>query len=193
MTFLRHVARFSFLLDCVPSFLFIEHSELSRLIYITKMQWYNILARILLMLSVIDFALAAPVVVREHDSMADNGIAVSPLRPDPSWSANAVDQINAPPIPRSSDLGDWWEQEPGYHNPRSRTDSIGSPEPSNPANNPPSLSPPAGPGSTPPLPTSQAPTDETDPLKLNPSSPHGNADLNLSLYQGQGPTDNSYR
>jgi hypothetical protein len=145
---------------------FIERSESPRLINVMKMQSYKLLARILLILSVINFALATPVVVQEHEP------------------ANAADQTNAPPIPRSSDAGNWY-------NLRSRTDSIGSPEPSNPANNPPSLSPPPGPGSTPSSPTSQAPTDETN--TLNPSSPHGNADLNTSLYQSQGPTDNSDR
>jgi hypothetical protein len=77
------------------------------------MGWYKILAPILLMLSVIDFALAAPVVVQEHQ--------VSPPRPDP-WPANAADRTNVPPISRSSDSGHWREQEPRQHNLKSRTD-----------------------------------------------------------------------
>jgi hypothetical protein len=140
------------------------------------------------MLSVIDFALAAPVATQEHEvrvsvgGAANDGAAMSPpLRPDPSdkWPANAADRTNAPPIPRSSDSGHHGEQESRQHNPRSPTNSNGSPEPSNPnpappidANNPPSPSPPPGPqaGSTSPLPASQASTNE-------PSSPHGNTDL----------------
>jgi hypothetical protein len=149
------------------------------------MRWYKILARIFLLLSVIDFALAAPVVLQEHEvrvsvvDAAKGGTATSPLRRDTSnkWLANAADRTNAPLIPRSSESGHWREQEPRQPNPRSRTDSKGSPEPSNPAppidlyaNNPRSPSPPPGPGSTSPSPSSRAPTaDEPDPL--NPSSP----------------------
>jgi hypothetical protein len=55
----------------------------------------------------------------------------------------------------------------------------------------PSPRPPPGPESTSPLPTSQAPTDEPGPS--NPSSSHGNTDLNHSLYQCQGLTDDSNR
>jgi hypothetical protein len=165
----------------------IERSESPRLIdvaYPTKMRWYKILVQILLIPSVIDFALAAPVVVQEHEvrvsvvGAANDRTATSSLRRDPSnkWPANAPD---APPTPilRSSD---WRESR--QHNLRSRTDSIGSPELSNSAslyaNNPPTTS---------PSPTNQAPTDEPD------SSPHGNTDLNPSPYEGQGPTDNSDR
>ena len=174
------------------------------------MKWYKILAQILLISSVVDFVLAAPVVVQEHKvrisvvDAAKDGTDTSPLRrrrgrdPSGKWPANAADRTNAPPIPRSSDSGHWREHEPRQHNPRPRTESKGSPEPSNPApsidlyaNNPPGPSsspPPPEPGSASPLPLSQAPTDEPDPL--NPSSLHGNTDLNSSHYQGQGPTDN---
>ncbi|KAF8502018.1 hypothetical protein F5888DRAFT_1800527 [Russula emetica] len=129
------------------------------------------------MLSVIDFALAAPVVVQEHEvrvsvvDAAKDGTATSPLRwyPSDKWPANAADRTNTPPILGSSNSGHWREQQPRQHNPRSRTDSNGSPEPSNPA--PPiDSSPPPGPGSNPPSPPGQAPTDEPD--LLNPSSPH---------------------
>jgi hypothetical protein len=116
------------------------------------MRRYKILARILLMFSVIDFALAAPVAVQKHEvrvSMVDtvkDGTATSPLRRDLS-DKNAADRTNAlPPIPRSSDSGHWREQEPRQYNPRPRTDSNDSPEPSNPAppnnNNPLRPSPP---------------------------------------------------
>jgi hypothetical protein len=172
---------------------FIERSESPRLIdvtYPTKMRWYKILARILLMLSVIDFALAAPVVIQEHEvrvnvvDAAKDGTA-----PSDKWPTNAADRTNTPMIPESSNSGHWRQQKPRQHNPRSPMDSNGSPEPSNPA--PPidinanyvqSSSPPPGPGPTSPSPTSQAPTDEPD--LLNPSSPHGNTDLNPSPYQG---------
>ena len=175
------------------------------------MRWYKILAQILLILSVIGFAPAAPVVVQEHDvrvsgvDAANDETAPSRLRRDP-WQANssAADRTNAPLIPRSSarssDSGHWREQqEPRQHKPRSRTNSNYPPEPSNPAppidltdDTPPSPSlPPARPGSTSPSLTSQAPTVEPDPL--NPSSsPHGNTDLNPSPYQGQGLTDDSH-
>jgi hypothetical protein len=178
-----------------------ERSESPRLFDVTypmKMRSYKIL---LLILSVIDFALAAPMVVQEHEvrvsavDAANDGAAMSLLRWDPSdkWPANAADRTNAPLIPRSSDSGHHreQEQESRQHDPRSPTDSTGSPEPSNPAppidlhaDNPPSPPPGPGPGSTSPLPTRQAPTNE-------PSSPHGNTDL-ISL-PGQGPTDNSDR
>jgi hypothetical protein len=173
-----------------------ERSESPRLFdatYPMKMRWYKIL---LLILSVIDFALAAPVVVQEHElrfsvvDTANDGAAMSLLRWDPSdkWPADAADWTNAPLIPRSSDSGHHREQESRQHDPRSPTDSTGSPEPSTPAppiglhaDNPPS--PPAGPGpgSTSSLPTRQAPTNE-------PSSPHGNTDL-ISL---PGPGTDRY-
>jgi hypothetical protein len=140
------------------------------------------------MLSIFNFALAAPVVVQEHEmhvsvvDAAKDRTATSSLRRDPSdkWLANAADRTNPPPILRSSDSGHWREQEPGQRNPRSRGDSNGSPEPSNPA--PPinlyannyNPRPPPGPGSTSSSPMSQVPTDESDPL--NPLSPHGNTD-----------------
>ena len=256
-------------------FYFIERSESARLIdaYPVKMQRYKILTGILLMLSVIDFAFAAPVVVQERDvrvSVVDatnDGTTRSPLRRDQSdkWPANAADRTGAPLIPRLSDSG-YWRKQVQKHNPESRTDSN---EPSNPAppielddpptpdvppgfesasflstnqaptdsnrpsdiapsidryasHDPPSPSVPPG-FESPYLPTSQAPavsssnrpsssnhppstsvppgfestsfkflpTDELDPL--NPSSPHGNTDLNTSPYQGQEPTDNSDR
>jgi hypothetical protein len=125
------------------------------------------------MLSVIDFALAAPVVVREHEvrvsvvDAAKGGTATSPLRRDPSdkWLANAADRTNAPTIPRSSESVHWREQEPRQYNPTPQKDSNVSPEPSNPArpidpytSNLLSRSPPAGPGSTSPSPT---PTHDT--------------------------------
>ncbi len=114
----------------------------------------------------------------------DAGTATSPLRRDPSdkWLANAADRANAPPIPRLSDSGhsSWREQELRQHNPRPRTDSDDSPEPSHPAppidpyaNNPPSPSPAPGPGSTSPLPTSHSsvvstPTHDTPPPDGSP-------------------------
>ena len=145
------------------------------------MRWYKILAQILLLLFVIDFALAAPVVLQEREiriSVVDitkGGTATSPLRWDPlnKWLASA-DRTNAPPTPRSSDQGHWRGWEARQHNP---TDSNGPPEPLNRA---PLIdlntlySSPSPPGSTSPLPTSQAPTGE--PTPLNPSSPHGNTE-----------------
>jgi len=145
------------------------------------MRWYRILTRIVPILSVVDFALAAPVVVREHEvrvsvvGAAKDGTA--PSIPD-KWLANATGRTNAPPIPRSSDSVHWreQEQEPRQYDPY----------------NPQSPSPPADPasGSTSPSPTSQAPTFEADPL--NPPSPHGNTDLNL-LIRVREPTDDSDR
>ena len=157
------------------------------------------------MLSVINFALAAPIVIQKPEvrvgelGAAKDGTATSPLslRRDPldKWPANAAlaDWTNGLPIPRMSDSGHWHE-EPRHHNLRSQTDSNGSPEPSNPAplmdpphaNDPLSPSPPLGPGSTSQLPKSHSPTGEPD--RLNPpSSPDGNEDLNRS------PFDNSDR
>jgi hypothetical protein len=111
--------------------------------------------------SVVGFALAAPVVVQEHEvrvSMVD--------------AANDLSEPSNPAVvPRTIiDLS---------------SDDSSSPSPS------PSPSPVPDPGSTSLSPTSQAPTAEPD--QLNPSSPHGNADLNLSSYQDQGPTDISDR
>ena len=156
--------------------------------------------------SVINFALAAPVVVQEHGvrvsemDVAKDGTATSPpsLRRDllDKWLENAADWTNGLPIPRSSDSGHWQEEEPMQHNLRSRTDSNGSPEPSNPAPpmdphaNGPSPSPPLGPGSTSHLPKS-SPTGEPYQLNTGTSTPHGNTDSISSPYQGQGPTDNS--
>jgi hypothetical protein len=78
--------------------------------------------------SVIDFALAAPVVAQKHEvrvnavDAANDGTATLALRRDPSdkWLANAADRTNALPIPRSSDSGHRREQpeEPRQHNPR---------------------------------------------------------------------------
>ena len=146
------------------------------------MQQCKILASILLMLSGIDFALAAPVFVQERGvrvsvvDAANDGTAL-PLRRDQSdkWPANAADRTNAPPIPRS---GYWREQVPRQH------------KPSNPAelpidldaNYPPSPSYPPGFEPT-HLPTIQAPTDEPNPL--NPLSPHGNTYSSPSFYNGQ--------
>ncbi|KAN0114077.1 hypothetical protein V8E52_007053 [Russula decolorans] len=149
------------------------------------MRRYKILARILLMLSVIDFALTAPVAVQKHQvrvsavDAAKDRTATLPLRRDPSdkWLANAADRTNVPPIPRSSDSGHWREHEPRQHNPRPRTDSKGLPEPSKPA---PSIDLNADyyPSPSPSPPPPPPPTDEPDPL--NPSSPHSNTDLNPS-------------
>jgi hypothetical protein len=153
------------------------------------MRWYQTLARVLLMLSVIDFALAAPVAVQEHEvrvSVVDaamDGTATSPLRQDPSdkWLANAADRANAPPTLRSPDSGHWREHEPrqqtGPLKPALSIDlNVDPPEDQSPRPLP-------GPGSTFPSLTSQAPTDEHDPLNPGPSSPHGNTDLNPSPYQ----------
>lgn len=150
------------------------------------------------MLSVIDFGLAVPVVVQQHEARVsmvgadkDGTASTSPLQRDLSdkWLANAMDdQTNAPPIPRPSDSGHWREWEPRQHNPSLRTDSNDSPEPSNPrpaplntdlnadlldpnANSPsPSPQPRSGSGPSSPSPTNQAPTNEPDPL--SPLSPH---------------------
>jgi hypothetical protein len=148
------------------------------------MRWYKIPAWILLMLSVIDFALAAPVVAQKHEVRA---------------SAEDAAKDGTLPVPRSSGSGHRREQEPRQHNPGSPIDSNGSPKPSNPASSidlnagpavDQSQSPPPGPGSTTsPSLTSQAPTDKPD--SLNPSTRRGNTDLNLLLYQARGPTDNS--
>jgi hypothetical protein len=60
--------------------------------YSAKMRWYKIFVRIVLMLSVIDFALAAPVAVQKHEvrvSVVDaamDGTATLPLRRYPRIS-----------------------------------------------------------------------------------------------------------
>jgi hypothetical protein len=214
MTFSNSQLAFRFFWTASLLFNFIEHSESPHSVdvtYPTKMRWYKTLARVLLMLSVIDFALAAPVAVREHEvrvsvvDAAKDGIATSPLRQDPSdkWLANAADRANAPPTLRSPDSGHWREQEPRQNNLRTVIDSDGLPEaePLKPAPsidlnaNPPedqSPRPPPGLGSTFPSLTSQAPTVEHDPLNPEPSAPHSNTGLSPSPYQGLGPTDNSH-
>ena len=184
--FLQFVAHLSFLLDCVPSFGFTERFDSPHLIdvtYPTKMRWYKILAWILLMPSVIDFALAAPVVAQKHEIRASavdavkDGTATPPRRHDPSdnWTADAAYQTNALPVPRSSGSDHGWEQKRRQHTGPAVDQS---------------QSPPPGPGSTTsPSLTSQAPTDRPD--SLNPSTRSGNTDLNHPLYQARGPTDNS--
>ena len=65
---LQPTLRFSWTVSL--QFRFIERFESLRLIYATypaKMRRYKVLARIFLMLSVIDLALTAPVVVQEHE------------------------------------------------------------------------------------------------------------------------------
>ena len=176
------------------------------------MRWYKRLARILLILSVIDFTLAAPVVVQNralHVSGADDRTDTSPLRRDPSgkWLANAVDRTNALPIPRSWDSGHWLEQEPRQHNP---TEGSGGSKPPplwdlnnlplpSPTGQPPTNQLPTGepstsqpstsqhPTSKPP--TSQPPTDEPHPL--DPSSTNADIYLNRPL-QDEGPADDSH-
>jgi hypothetical protein len=81
------------------------------------------------MLSVIDFALTAPVVVQKYEVR----ISAVDAAKDGTSTASAADRTNAPPIPRSLDSGHWREQEPRQHNPSSRTDSNDPPEPSKPA------------------------------------------------------------
>jgi hypothetical protein len=129
------------------------------------------------MLSVIDFAFAAPVVVQEREvrvsvvDAANDGTARSTLRRDQSgkWPANVADRTDAPLIPRLSDSGYWRKQVPRY-NPGSRTDSN---DPSNPAppielNDPPTPDVPPGFESASLLSTNQAPTDSNRPSKLAP-------------------------
>ena len=82
------------------------------------MRWYKKLARILLVLSVIDFALAAPVVAQGHE------VRISVVDA-------AIDGKGAPTI--SGRSGSTHEQVPREDNPGSSTDSSGSLEPSNPA------------------------------------------------------------
>ena len=184
------------------------------------MRWYKRLARILLILSVIDFMLAAPVVVQKrkvHVSGVDD-------RTDPSgkwWLANAAD-----PIPRSWDSGHWLEQEPrqhnpidlndppedsgGQHNPIDLNDSpedSGGPKPlplwdlntlppPSPTGQPPENQLPMGePSTSKPStskpPTSQPPTDDSEPHPLNPSSTNGDVNLDISP-QDHGATDNTH-
>src|ERR1700733_1828899 len=121
------------------------------------MRWYKILARILLMLFVIDFALAAPVVAQIHEvrvsvvETAKGGTATSPLRRDP-WDKWLGQMRRRPRDCQTQAIGPRQ-----YNNP---TDSNGSPERSNPAPvdlNTRYSSPSPPPGSTSPLPTSQAP------------------------------------
>ena len=180
------------------------------------------------MLSVIDFAFAAPVVVQKRElrvsvvDAANDGAAMALRRGESGkWPTNAADRTNAN-APRSSDSGYWRKHVPRQHHdtPRSRTNSNGLPEPSNPSppidlNNrpppspslppvfdPPSPSTPPGFGPTSPsvppgfestsrLPTSQVPKDGLDPF--SPSFPHGNTHLRPFVYKGTGSTDNSDR
>ena len=113
------------------------------------------------MLSVIYFALAAPVAVQKPEvcvSGVDDVTTTSPLRhPSDMRSANAAD------------LGPWLEQDKRQYDP---TDSNDSPEPSNPAPWDLNL----------PSPTSHP---------LSQSSTHGDIDLNSSPSQFQGATDDS--
>jgi hypothetical protein len=134
------------------------------------------------MLSVIDFALAAPVGVQEHEvrvsvgGAAKDRIAISPLRRDPSdkWLANAADWTNAAaalPIPRSSNS----DSDPTLPIAKPPLDLNADPIPSPPLQ--------VGPGHTSPSLTSRSLTDEPDPLNL--PSPHGNTYLNPSPYQSE--------
>ena len=170
------------------------------------------------MLFVIDFALAAPVVVQKrevHVSRADEMIDTSPLGRDPSskWLANTVDRANTLLILRSSDSGHWLEQEPRQHNPIDSNDppeGSGGPKPlplwdlndsppPSPTDQPPTNQLPTGEPSTSQhstseLPTSQPPASEhptDEPHPLNPSSTSGDIDLNHPL-QDQGATDDSH-
>ena len=154
------------------------------------MQWSKILTWIPLILSIIDFALAAPVVVQNRGvgisgvGASKDGTATSPLRRDPS--------TNALPTARSLDSGHWQEQEPRQHDLVSRAGPGGPPEPGEPSNPPidPFAGPPSptlrlDPGSTSRLPTSPVPTEGIDPLNPWPSSLHGNTDSNPPPYQDQ--------
>ena len=137
------------------------------------MRRYKMLARVLLVFFVVDFALAAPAVIQKPrvrvsrvDAVKDE-MATSLLRRDSSgkWST-----------------GHWREQESRQHNQRPRDDSNGSPPP-NPVllNEPPGLpvDQPPGPASA-LASSSRSLTDEPDPL--NTPWPHGNVDSNTSPY-----------
>ena len=105
--------------------------------------------------------------------------ATSRLRRDPS-DKRPADRTNSPWILRSSDSGHWREHVPRQYNLRSRTDSNGSPEPSNPAppidlnaDYPPSPSPPWYPGSPSRSPTHDAPPpDGSHQIASSPDKSH---------------------
>jgi hypothetical protein len=139
------------------------------------------------MLSVIEFAaLAAPVVVQEHEvrvsvvGAAKDGTATSPLRRDPSdkWLANAADRTNAPPIPRSSDSGYRGAQEPRQHNPDNPAPPIAKPPLD--LNVDPIPSPRVGPLAGPsPGPTTSSTSQE--PTQHNPALPIAKPPLDLNV------------
>ena len=193
-------------------FYFIERFESPRLVDVTfltkRMGRYKILARFILMISVIDFALAAPVVVQKralHVSGEDDGTDTSPLR-----LANAAYRTNTLPIPRPSDSGHWLEQEPRQHNPIDSGSGGSKPLPLWDLND----TPPPSPTSQPPTnqlstgepstsqpstsqpPTSQPPHDQgpthDSHAALSPSSQLGDAELSPPFYQAQVPTDDSH-
>src|SRR5258708_6287887 len=151
----------------ISSLLFdLTTERLPRLIdvtYTTKMRRYKTVAHILLTLSAINFAFAAPVALRGiHEVRVD---VVDPSKDgtttQKTWdlsgerSMNAADSTSASLIPRSSDSDHWSEQ--GPHNARSPTDSNDAPGPSNPR-------PLIDLNASPPL--SPDPTPETHPLDL---------------------------
>jgi hypothetical protein len=97
------------------------------------MRRYMTFTRIFLILSIINFARAAPVVVRgAHEvhvnvvDVAEDGTARSQKRwdsgPRDDWLANAADQTSAPTTPRLADL-----DHSGLHSPRSSTRSNNAP------------------------------------------------------------------
>jgi hypothetical protein len=124
------------------------------------MRRYKTVARILLTLSAINFAFAAPVALRGiHEVCVD---VVDPSKDgtttQKTWnlsderSMNAADSKSASSIPRSLDSDHWSEQ--GPHNARSPTDSNDVPGPSNPR--------PFDINAPPPPSPEQTPTDPND-------------------------------
>jgi hypothetical protein len=89
----------------------------ARITYPTKMRCYRTVVQILLIVSVINVVLAAPIAVREMHEVRVNvmdvkdGGAASRKRLDP-WeqSTNGQGRMNAPPSPGSSEFEQWFEE-----------------------------------------------------------------------------------
>jgi hypothetical protein len=143
------------------------------------MRWHKIVAHIvLLILSVINLASAAPLLVQEIHEVRVDVVDVPKNKittlqkgwdtPD-KWRRNAAGWTNTPPSARSSHSDHWSEQELGVHNARSpKTDPNASPQP-------------------------RLGLTDDHPLNQGPSSVQGNLNINsnASLQPRVGSTDNS--
>lgn len=159
------------------------------------MRWYETTSRILLILSVINFAFAAPVAVRDiHEvrvdtaDVAKDGTSASQSQTRKrldSWAqwttTNAVDRTGAPPRPRV--LENWFEQSP----PTSPETSVAS----NSAPESPVTS--IASNSAPPTPVTPTTSDSAPSSPGSPSGPHGGASPEYGTSHSQGdPSQGSF-